>query len=828
MPFTGKDAIQIASEYYGINAETKSLPGDIDYNFLLTTSDAKFVLKIHSPETPKEEIEFQNAALRHLKDFEGVPHVIPNKDGDEFFTYDEKHLVRMVSYLEGTLFADAPVRTPNLLRQLGAFVAQVDLALASFEHPAMRREGFLWDLTRADEVIEPRLVNLRGSTTAEAISSPNEATASAHTRNTASAGEHAPRRVMVEKVLERFQRRVKPTLEDLRWQVIHNDANDYNILLNDGMVTGLLDFGDMLYAPRVVEVAIAAAYALLGEDDVLNAIANVVAGYHSVSALTVTELSLLYDLICARLAVSVSISSERAAQSPHPSLPPKGEGTGLAARDTFSPPRGEMSDRTEGGSDNYHQISAKPAWEALAKLTAIQAEEATQIIGSMCPPRYTSQRESSPNQERLAPQAIIQKRKLSLNPALSLSYDNPLHIVRGQGQFLYDQNGKAYLDCVNNVCHVGHSHPRVVAALAGQAAALNTNTRYLHENIVRLAERLTATMPAPLEVCFFVNSGSEANDLALRLARAYTGQRDMLVLEGAYHGNLTSLVDISPYKFDGRGGAGAPDWVHKLTLPCAYRGIYRDDDTPIARYSADAQAAIDAVEDAGHGIAAYISESIIGTGGQVVFPDGYLAAIYARTRAVGGVCIADEVQHGFGRFGTDFWGFQAHGVVPDIVTMGKPFGNGHPLAAVVTTPEIAAAFNNGMEYFNTFGGNPVSSAVGLAVLDVIEQEGLQKNALHVGRFLKEGLLELRKRYPLIGDVRGEGLFLGIELVTDRATLEPASAETHRLVEEMRKRQILLSVDGPLHNIVKIKPPMVFTKDDAARLVRELDLVLRDF
>ncbi len=813
--FTEKDAIQIASDYYGIDAEAKSLPGEIDKNFLLTTGEKKFVLKIHNPQTPREEIEFQNAALRHLKDFEGTPHIIPNKDGEELFVYDGKYLVRMVSYLEGSLFADAPVRTPNLLRQLGAFMAQVDPALNGFEHPAMHRTEFMWNLARADEEITPRLSSLRALRQAqdEAISPNDEETATLPT---------VARSDMVQKVLERFNRRVKPALQDLRWQVIHNDANDYNILLNDGMVTGLLDFGDMLYAPRVADVAITAAYALLGTDDPVESAAHVVAGYHSVSALTATEVSLLYDLICARLAVSVAISSERATQSPLPSLPPKGEGTQL------SPPRGEMSDRTEGGWDDYHQISAKPAWEALEKLLAVDAEDATQLIGSMCPPRSGSQTESSQNQERLAPQAIIQKRQISLNPALSLSYDNPLHIVRGQGQFLYDEKGTAYLDCVNNVCHVGHSHPRVVAALAGQAAALNTNTRYLHENIVRLAERLTATMPAPLEVCFFVNSGSEANDLALRLARAYTGQKDMLVLEGGYHGNLTSLVDISPYKFDGRGGTGAPDWVHKLTLPCAYRGIYRDDDTPIARYSADAQAAIDAVEDAGRGIAAYISESIIGTGGQVVFPDGYLAAIYARTRAAGGVCIADEVQHGFGRFGTDFWGFQAHGVVPDIVTMGKPFGNGHPLAAVVTTPEIAAAFNNGMEYFNTFGGNPVSSAVGLAVLDVIEQEGLQKNALHVGRFLKEGLLELRERYPLIGDVRGEGLFLGIELVTDRATLEPASAETHRLVEEMRNRQILLSVDGPLHNIVKIKPPMVFTKDDAARLVRELDLVLQSF
>ncbi|OQY32224.1 MAG: hypothetical protein B6I38_04900 [Anaerolineaceae bacterium 4572_5.1] len=295
----------------------------------------------------------------------------------------------------------------------------------------------------------------------------------------------------------------------------------------------------------------------------------------------------------------------------------------------------------------------------------------------------------------------------------------------------------------------------------------------------------------------------------------------MLVLEGAYHGNLSSLVEISPYKFDGKGGTGAPSWVHKLAMPCSYRGIFRGSKNPVEQYALQAQEKIDAAD----GIAAFISEAMIGTGGQVVFPEGYLAEIYARTRAAGGVCIADEVQHGFGRFGAHFWGFQSHGVTPDIVTLGKPMGNGHPLAAVVTRPEIAAAFNNGMEYFNTFGGNPVSCAVGLAVLDVIEEEGLQENALRAGAKLKAGLLELMDSYPLIGDVRGEGLFLGIELVRDRSTLEPATVEAYRLEEGMLARQILLSVDGPLHNVIKIKPPIVFSEADAARLVRELDDVM---
>ncbi len=769
-PHTEKDAIQIAAEYYGLDVEVKKLPGDADRNFLLSTETEKFILKIQALETKRESIEFQHAALQHLSRFANVPRVIPNKDGETLFRIPhqgDEYLVRMVSYLEGRLLEEIIPKSPTLLRGLGAYVAKLDLALADFTHPHMREEDALWDLSLAHTAIEPRL---------DMISIPEK-------------------RDLASLVLERFKRRVLPVLPDLHRQIIHNDANTQNVLVQDGNISGIFDFGDLCYAPRIHEVGVCAAYALLNQDNPVEAIAHIAGGYHSVNPLTATEISLLYDLACARLAVSASFSAEREGD-PH--------------------------------YGDYHQFHAAAAWEALEKLLVVDAEDATLVIGSMCPSRFSPQTESSPNRERLAPQAIIQKRERNLSKALSLSYENPLHIVRGQGQFLYDEQGVAHLDCVNNVCHVGHSHPRVVAALAGQAAALNTNTRYLHENIVRLAERLTATMPAPLSVCFFVNSGSEANDLALRLARAYTGQKDMLVLEGAYHGNLSSLVNISPYKFDGKGGAGAPSWVHPLTLPCDYRGIYRDEDAPVSHYAADAQAAIDAVDAAGRGIAAYISEAIIGTGGQVVFPDGYLAAIYARVRAVGGVCIADEVQHGFGRFGTYFWGFESHGIVPDIVTMGKPFGNGHPLAAVVTTPEIAAAFNNGMEYFNTFGGNPVSSAVGLAVLDVIEQEVLQKNALHVGRYLKEGLLELRDRYPLIGDVRGEGLFLGIELVTDRSTLEPASAETHRLVEEMRNRQILLSVDGPLHNIVKIKPPMVFSKEDAGRLVRELDLVLGGF
>ena len=428
----------------------------------------------------------------------------------------------------------------------------------------------------------------------------------------------------------------------------------------------------------------------------------------------------------------------------------------------------------------------------------------------------------------LSKEEILSQRRAFLGPSLSLSYEEPLLILRGQGQYLYDEAGNRYLDVVNNVCHVGHSHPRVVAALAEQAALLNTNTRYLHPAIVRYAEKLLATLPAPLEVCFFVCSGSEANELALRLARTYTGGLDTIVIDGAYHGNTAALIDISPYKHNGPGGRGAPPWVHAAPMPDPYRGPYKGYGRETgAQYAAGVGALLETIQAGDRALAGMIAEPVLGCGGQIVLPDGYLAEAFARVRAAGGVCIADEVQVGFGRVGSHFWGFETQGVVPDIVTMGKPIGNGHPLAAVATTRDIADAFANGMEYFNTFGGNPVSCAVGLAVLDVIEEEQLQENARRVGAYLLDGLRGLMDAHPLIGDVRGLGLFIGVELVDDRETLEPAAAEASWIVERMKEAGILLSIDGPLHNVLKLKPPIVFTAEDADFLVGALDNVLAE-
>ncbi|MGD8456866.1 MAG: aminotransferase class III-fold pyridoxal phosphate-dependent enzyme [Anaerolineales bacterium] len=417
---------------------------------------------------------------------------------------------------------------------------------------------------------------------------------------------------------------------------------------------------------------------------------------------------------------------------------------------------------------------------------------------------------------------ILYARQEILGPSLSIAYKEHLNIVRGVGQYLFDERGRAYLDCVNNVPHVGHCHPKVVEAAQKQTAVLNTNTRYLHEDIVELAERILALMPDPLGVCFFVCSGSEANELALRLAWTHTGQQNTIVVDNAYHGNTNTLVEISPYKFNGPGGKGKPDYVNVVSMPDTYRGVYR---------AGDPQAGVKYAQEVGEVIRShplkkptFIHESLLGVGGQVVLPEGYLQAAYEYVRDIGGVCIADEVQVGFGRVGTHFWGFETQGVAPDIVTLGKPMGNGHPLAAVVTTREIAASFDNGMEYFNTFGGNPVSCVVGLAVLDVIEEEGLQANALEVGSYLKAGLAELKAEHTLIGDVRGLGLFIGVELVRDRKPLEPAYEQAAYIIERMKDKGFLLSVDGPLHNVLKIKPPIVFSKANTDALLRALDQV----
>lgn len=432
-----------------------------------------------------------------------------------------------------------------------------------------------------------------------------------------------------------------------------------------------------------------------------------------------------------------------------------------------------------------------------------------------------------PAPERSRRQALSARERLT-GGNLSLSYREPVEAVRGWMQYLFDREGRRYVDAYNNVPHVGHAHPRIVDAALTQMRVLNTNTRYLNGLLERYGESLSATMPPELEVCYFVSSASEANELALRLARAATGRKNTIVLEAAYHGNTTSLIDISPYKHAGPGGKGAPDWVHVAPLPDDYRGLYRRGDAEAgAKYASHVGAIVDELTSNGRGIAAFVAETCPSVGGQLILPRHYLEKTYEHVRRGGGVCVADEVQTGLGRMGTSFWAFEDQHVVPDIVVMGKPLGNGHPIGAVATTRAIADAFDDGMEFFSTFGGNTVSCAVGIAVLDVVREERLQDHARRVGEHMLDRLRLLAQRHEIIGDVRGSGLFLGVELVRDRESRDPAGEEASFVANRMREKGILLGTDGPYHNVIKIRPPMPFDVDDAELLIAALDASLSE-
>lgn len=407
---------------------------------------------------------------------------------------------------------------------------------------------------------------------------------------------------------------------------------------------------------------------------------------------------------------------------------------------------------------------------------------------------------------------------------LRLSYDVPCLFVRGWRTHLYDQWGRPHLDAYNNVPHVGHAHPRLAAVAQDQMARLNTNTRYLHPAQVAFAEALLARMPRRMSHVFLVNSGSEANELALRLARAHTGGREMIVLDHGYHGNTTGALDLSAYKFNKPGGGGPPEWVHVAPVPDPYRGLHRGADAS-ARYAAEVDEALGRAAARGGRLAGFIAETFPSVAGQVIPPSGYLRAVYERIRAAGGVCIADEVQTGLGRLGGYYWGFEQQEAEPDVVVLGKPLGNGHPIGAVVTTAEIARSFDNGIEFFSTFGGSTLSCRIGAEVLRIVDDEGLQANAAGMGERLLRGLGALQARHPVIGEVRGLGLFIGVDLVADPTTRAPATRAARYVKNRLREERVLIGTEGPDDNVLKIRPPLTVDADDIDHLLTVLDGVL---
>jgi 4-aminobutyrate aminotransferase-like enzyme/Ser/Thr protein kinase RdoA (MazF antagonist) len=588
------------------------------------------------------------------------------------------------------------------------------------------------------------------------------------------------RRNLAAYFFQQFALEVAPHLPTLPRQTIHSDANDWNVLVEGQEIRGLIDFGDMNYGPRIHELAIAASYLLLEQADPLAWLEQLVKGFHALRPLETMETDLLYYLIAGRWCTSVVQSSKTQKEQP----------------------------------DNpYISVTEGPAWRMLERWISIHPGLVADRLRACL---------DQPVRPRTSVDELVNRRQQVLSPSLSLSYQQPLLLEKGAFQYLYDGEGHAVLDAYNNIIQVGHAHPRVVEAAHRQMARLNTNTRYLYPILYDYAEQLLQLFPASLNRVFFVNSGSAASDLAIRLARNFTQRQGVLVLEEGYHGNTALGIAISHYKYAHRGGKGKPDWITEAALPDTYRGLYRDPDSAGSRYAADVLAQLDKAREYP---AAFIAEPIVGCGGQVPLAPGYLPALYPELRRRGVLCISDEVQVGFGRLGPLFWGFTMHRVVSDIVILGKPMGNGHPIGAVVTTSEIADAFANGMEFFSSFGGNPVSCAIGQAVLNVLAEEELPGNALRTGNYLRGQLQALGRQYQEIGDVRGEGLFLGVDLVEAGNPDRPATGLAKAVKNALREQHILVSTDGPADNVLKIKPPLCFNQKNADRLVEALAGIL---
>jgi 4-aminobutyrate aminotransferase-like enzyme/Ser/Thr protein kinase RdoA (MazF antagonist) len=759
---TRETASGIARDVYGLQAEASPLPGERDQNFLLRTrAGNSFVLKIANAADPRSLLEAQSAALAHVgRRTTLCPSVIPGIDGSTLIEWVSDHgtryFLRLLTWIPGVTLGSVRRQSPKLLEDLGRKVAMLDAALDGFDHPAVHRDLY-WDLASGLRIIR----------------------------------EHAPQiadedlRTLILRLAGRIDAQDAHVFSRLRRAVVHNDPNDYNVIVaaradshdSDYDVVGILDFGDMVHTFAIADLAIAVAYAVLDKPDPLAAACDVVRGYHAVRPLNSDEVDALFALVLLRLCASVSIGARQQAQRP---------------------------------GDEYLAISQAPIRRTLPILADIPPDVARAAFRAL---------ESG--------RGLRQRRQAVIGRNVRLGYRDPVNIVRGWMQYLYDETGRQYLDAYNNVPHVGHCHPRVVEAASQQARLLNTNTRYLHDNLVHYAERLVETLPEPLRVCYFVNSGSEANELALRLARTHTKRKGVVVLDAAYHGNTTTLVSISPYKFDGPGGEGRPSWVRTVPIPDVYRGPVKAAPDAGARYGAFVAGAVEELASHESGVAAFIAESAPSVGGQIILPPGYLQTAYAAVRHAGGVCIADEVQTALGRLGDCFYAFEPQQVVPDIVVLGKPIGNGHPIGAVVTTPSIAESFDNGMEFFSTFGGNTVSCAVGLAVLEVVRDERLQDHARDVGSLLLERLRAIANTHAIVGDVRGSGLFIGVELVKNRDTLDPATEEASLVVNRMREEGILLGTDGPFANVLKIRPPMPFTSADAEMLAETLNRVLAE-
>ena len=748
---------QLIEKAYNIKIiEIKKLNGYENENYFIKTINNKFIFKKYPYSSELESIiHAENETLLFLSQNNNqFPNPINTAEGLFLKVYEidgEKFICRMLSFLEGEMLGSIK-NNKKIFESFGFFLAKMNKKLISYNNNIIKARTWHWDLQHFH--LNKKYIN--------EIAKIKD-------------------RTLVEYFFYQFEENVSHLIPALRKSIIHGDANEWNVLIKNGKVSSIIDFGDLVYSPLINEIAIAITYGSYDKEKPLDWALILLKSYNKVLPLLEVEIKILYYLIAARLCVSLCNGAHSKKINP---------------------------------KNKYAFSSEKSGWKMLYKWLALNPifveNTFRKALGF-----------SDINKDSI--KNVIERRHDVISPVISLSYDNPIIFERAAFQYMFDVHGNTFLDAYNNIPIVGHSHPKVFYDAKKQMSKLNTNTRYLYDNLPEYAEKILSKFPDSLNKIYFLNSGSEASDLAIRLAYSHTKLNKIMVLENGYHGHTQRGIDISDYKFNNKKGQGKKEYIIKVPMPNIYNGKYSKDDGSAGKmYAYDA---IKEMKKFGSSVAGFICEPILGCGGQISLAKGYLKEMYTAIRAQGGVCISDEVQTGFGRLGDSFWGFEIHDVIPDIVVIGKPMGNGHPIGAVITSNEIAESFNKGVEFFSSFGGNPVSCAIGLSVLKIIEKENLQENAKVVGEFYISLFKKLQKKYKCIGDVRGKGLFIGVEIVKENLK-EPDKVLANKIKNELRNNNILIGTDGPNGNVLKTKPPLCFTKENAEMVVKNIEKILK--
>ena len=774
-------AAKVGADRFGVEGEVKALASERDKNFRIRTAGGDaYVLKFANPAEDAGILDLQAQALQHVAAVDPdlpVPRVRPTVDGalhDEVLSSEDgrRSLVRMLTYVEGVT-PDPVDLDERGLRSFGRTTGRMGRALRGFYHPSAGR-ALLWDLRRAGELIP----------------------LTEHARD-------AERGAMARRLLERYRDEVVPRLSLARGQIIHNDMYLANLLVDPDdvqTISGIIDFGDMLFTVLLEDLAVLVADLMLDRDDPFASAMLGTAGYEEVLPLDPLERELLPEVVIARMLATSVIAEWRIGLDP---------------------------------TNEYLWVGVEESWRFVEKLVEVGIEGGEVHRRMATGDDHGLDSTTAPPQGGRAEEtdSLLERRRRVMSPVSPLSYDEPVHLVRGEGVWMFDPAGNAYLDVYNNVPVSGHANPRLAEVMARQARTLITNTRYLHGTVVEASERLIATMPADsgLDTVLWVNSGSEANETAMRLASAAAGdgRRGAIVTEFAYHGVTLLGSDISSEEWP---PGVRPRGIGTIPSPDGYRGRYRADDDPAwaAHYAAHTDKAIATIRGDGEQPALYYQDGGFVSDGMLEVPPAYVQDVVGRVRAAGGYYVADEVQAGFGRVGTSLWSFEGYEVAPDFVTLGKPMGNGFPVAALVTRRDLVEPFGRKIpELFSTFGGNTLAATVALENLTIVQEWKLRENAAEVGAYLKEQLIGLAATHPAIGQVRGSGLMIGVELVTDPATREPDEPLASRVANGMRNRRILIGTTGRGENVLKLRPPLVFTREHADLLVATLDETLSD-